>query len=281
MKKDAAYYESAYNPRVAVPEFADHFERWRKKSAAARSALGGYRNVPYGPHPMQKLDIFRAKGRSRALLAYLHGGYWRALDKDDQTFIATPFVERDVSVAMINYALCPAVQVQDIVLQVAQACAWLYRNGSNFGAPAGRLFVSGHSAGGHLTAMMLAALWPKFSADLPARVVRGGLSISGVFDVEPVMCTESVNIDVRLTPGEAKRVSPVFMPPATDAPLYLAVGGKEQEGFHEQHSLIRSRWKSVVKEELVCPEDDHFTILDRFSDPASALFKGTMRMIAS
>jgi len=281
MKKDAAYYESAYNPRVAVPQFADHFERWRKKSAAARSALGGYRNVAYGPHPMQRLDFFRAKGRSRALLAYLHGGYWRALDKDDQTFIATPFVERDISVAMVNYALCPAVHVQDIVLQVAQACAWLYRNGPNFGAPSGRLFVSGHSAGGHLTAMMLAVLWPKFSADLPAKVVQGGLSISGVFDTEPVMRTESVNVDVRLTPVEAKRVSPAFMPPATDAPLYLAVGGKEQKGFQEQHDLIRSRWKSVVQDELPCPEDDHFTILDRFADPASALFKGAIRMMGA
>ena len=281
MKKDAAYFESAYNPRVAVPEFADHFERWRKKAAAARSALSSYRNVPYGPHPMQKLDIFRAKGRSRALLAYLHGGYWRALDKDDQTFIATPFVERDISVALINYALCPAVHVQDIVLQVLQACAWLYRNGPNFGAPAGRLFVCGHSAGGHLTAMMLAALWPRFSADLPANVVQGGLSVSGVFDVEPVMRTASVNVDVRLTPAEAKRVSPALMPPATDAPLYVAVGGKEQEGFHEQHNLIRDRWKSVVNDELSCPEDDHFTILDRLADPASALFKGAMRMMGA
>jgi len=281
MNKDAAYYESAYNPRVAVPEFNDHFERWKKRSAQAQQTLAGraYNDIAYGPDSMQKLDIYRAKGESQALLIYIHGGYWRALDKSIQSFVAPPFVERGVTVASINYALCPTVHVQDIVLQVLQACAWLYRNGPNFGAPRDRLFVSGHSAGGHLTAIALAALWPKFSPDLPGKVVQGGLSISGVYDVEPVMNTPSVNVDVQLTPSEARRVSPVYMPPATNAPLYTAVGGKEQEGFHEQNRLIRTKWKSVIKDDFPCPEDNHFTILDRFADPQSALFKGALKMM--
>jgi len=279
MKKDAAYYESAYNPRLAVPEFADHFARWRKLAAEARGRLDGYLDVAYGPHPMQKLDIFRGKGRSRALLMYIHGGYWRALDKNDQTFIAVPYVDRGVTVALINYALCPAVHVQDIVLQVLQACAWLYRNGSNFGAPAGSLHVAGHSAGGHLTAMTLAARWAEFSPDLPAKVVQAGLSVSGVFNVEPVMHAPSINVDVRLTPAEAKRVSPASMPPPADGTLYLAVGGKEQEGFQEQHQLMRNRWKPALKGEFACPDDDHFTILDRFADPGSTLFQGALKMM--
>ena len=281
MNKDAAYYESAYNPRVAVPEFNDHFERWKKRSAQAQQTLAGraYNDLAYGPDPMQKLDIYRAKGESQALLIYIHGGYWRALDKSIQSFVAPPFVERGVTVASINYALCPAVHVQDIVLQVLQACAWLYRNGPNFAAPRDRLFVSGHSAGGHLTAIALAALWPKFSPDLPGKVVQGGLSISGIYDVEPVMNTPSVNVDVQLTPSEARRVSPLYMPPATNAPLYTAVGGKEQEGFHEQNRLIRTKWKSVIKDDFPCPEDNHFTILDRFADPQSALFKGALKMM--
>jgi len=279
VKDDAAYFESAYNPRLAVPEFADHFERWRKKSAVARAALSGYLDVPYGPHPMEKLDIFRAKSQSRALLVFIHGGYWRALDKSDHSFIAVPFVERGVTMALLNYALAPSVHVQDIVLQVLQACAWLYRNGTNFGAPPGRLFVSGHSAGGHLTAMTLAALWPQFSADLPRKVVQGGLSVSGVYDVAPIMHTPSVNVDVRLTPLEASRISPALMPPATDAPLYTAVGGQEQEGFHQQNKLIRGKWRSVAKDDLACPDDNHFTILERLASPGSALFLGAMRML--
>jgi len=279
MYKTADDYESAYNPRIAVPEFAQHFERWTKNAEQARTQLQGYQDVAYGTHPMEKLDIFRARGESRALLVYIHGGYWRALDKGVQSFVAVPFVERGVTTALINYALCPAVRVQDIALQVLQSLAWLYRNGSNFGAPPDRLFVCGHSAGGHLTAMALAALWPKLAADLPKKVVQAGFSISGIYDVEPVMLTPSVNVDVRFDAAEARRVSPGLMPPATDAPLYTAVGGKEQAGFHEQNRLIRTRWKKVVKDDIACPDDNHFTILDRLCDPNSDLFKAAMRMM--
>ena len=279
MNNDPAYYESAYNPRLVVPQYADHFERWRKKSAAARAVLSGYLDVPYGSHPMERLDIFRAKGQSRALLVFIHGGYWRGLDKSDHSFVAEPFVERGVTVALLNYALAPSVRVQDIVLQVLQGCAWLFRNGINFGAPAGKVFVAGHSAGGHLTAMTLAALWPKFSRDLPRKVVQAGLSLSGVYDVAPIMHTPSINVDVGLTAAEAGRVSPALMSPATDAPLYTAVGGKEQEGFHHQNKLIREKWKSVAKDDLACPDDDHFTILERFATPGSALFRGASKML--
>jgi arylformamidase len=281
MSKDAAYYESAYNPRIAVPEFNDHFERWKKRSQQAQQALASraYTDVVYGTDPMQKLDIYRAKGESQALLIYIHGGYWRALDKSIQSFVAPPYVERGVTVASINYALCPAVRVQDIVLQVLQACAWLYRNGANFGAPRDRLFVSGHSAGGHLTAMTLAAQWPRFAPDLPKKVVQAGLSLSGVYDVEPVMNTPSVNVDVRFDAAQARLVSPALLPPATDAPLYTAVGGKEQSGFHEQNRLIRAKWKSIIKDDFACPDDNHFTILDRFADRESALFNGALKMM--
>ena len=93
------------------------------------------------------------------------------------------------------------------------------------------------------------------------------------------MNTPSVNVDVRFDPKQAKRVSPVLMPPATDAGLFTAVGGREQEGFHQQNELIRDKWKSVAKDDFACPEDNHFTILDRFADPQSALFKGAMKMM--
>jgi arylformamidase len=279
MKKDAEYYESRYNPRLAVPEYARHFEGWARRSQQAREAMQGYLDVPYGEHPMEKLDLFRARGASRALLMFIHGGYWRALDKSQHSFVAQPFVNAGATVAMINYGLCPAVTVEDIVRQVLQATAWLYRNGNNFGAPAGPLFVAGHSAGGHLAAMTLAAQWPRFAPDLPAKVVRAALAASGLFDVEPVMNTPSVNVDVRLTTAMARRVSPAFMPPATDAPLYLAVGGREQEGFHDQHRLMKRAWTRTIAGEFACPEDNHFTILERLADPGSALFRGALGMM--
>jgi len=271
-------YESDYNPRVAVPEYATHFERWARLSEQARARMDGYLDVPYGSHPMERMDLFRARGASGGMLMFIHGGYWRALDKSQHSFIALPFVENGVSVAMINYALCPSVSLEDLVRQVLQAAAWLYRNAGNFGAPAGRLYVAGHSAGGHLTAMMLAALWPRFAADLPPKLFRAGLSLSGLFDLEPVRNTASVNVDVRLTSRSVGRLSPALMPPATDAPLYLAVGGKEQRGFHAQHALIKARWGKVVAGEVPCPEDNHFSILERLGSSDSALFRAALEM---
>src|SRR5436853_2805161 len=129
------------------------------------------------------MDWFRAQGRSKALLMFIHGGYWRALDKKDFSFVAPAFARAGVTVGIPNYSLCPAVQVRDIVMQMVQASAWLYRNGANFGAPAHNLYVCGHSAGGHLTAMMLACVWPAYAADLPRKVVKAGLCISGLYDL--------------------------------------------------------------------------------------------------
>lgn len=279
MAASAQDFEQDYNPRLAVPDFAQYFARWGERSAQARAEMDGYLDVPYGSHPMEKLDLFRAEGESKALLMFIHGGYWRGLDKKDHSFVAREFVRRGITVAAVNYALCPSVRVQDIVLQTLQAAAWLYRNGSNFGAPSGRLYVAGHSAGGHLTAMTLAAQWPRFAADLPARVVQGAVSISGVFDVSPILNVPSVNVDVRLDAAQAALVSPAAMPPATDAPLWLAVGGAEQKGFHDQHRLLKRKWKKVIAGEVACPGDNHFTVLERFASADSELFGTTLGML--
>jgi arylformamidase len=277
--KDTAYWESQYNNRAAVPEHQQYFARWAEESEAARRSLRCRLDVPYGAHPMEKLDIFLAQERSRALFMFIHGGYWRALDKKDHSFLAAELVKRGVTVAVVNYALCPAVTIEDIVRQTLQACAWLYRNGAHFGAPHGNLYVSGHSAGGHLTAMMMAALWPSFARDLPRKVVSGGLAISGVYDLRDIVHVPSINNDVQLTPAQAVKVSPLFLPPATDAPLYLAAGGKELPPFVEQNRALAQKWKDVVAQDIPCPGDDHFSILEKLVDPSSALFRGALKMM--
>ena len=279
MKRDTAYWESQYNNRAAVPDHPQYFARWAAESERVRRSVRCYLDVPYGPHAMEKLDLFQPQGRSRALLMFIHGGYWRALDKKDHSFVAAELVKHGVTVAVPNYALCPAVTVEEIVRQVLQACAWLYRNGTNFGAPLGNLYVSGHSAGGHLTAMVMAALFPVFRPDLPKKVVRGGLAISGVYDLRDIVNVPSVNNDVRLKPAQAEKASPLFYPPATGAPLYLAAGGKELAPFTVQQAALAAKWKKVVAAEIPCPNDHHFSILDGLADPSSALFKGAMRMM--
>lgn len=279
MKRDAAYWESQYNNRQAVPDFQRFFDRWAMRSEETRRTRRCYLDVPYGSHPMEKMDIFQPRGASRACLMFIHGGYWRALDKKDQSFVAAELVEHDVTVAVPNYALCPSVTVEEIVRQILQACAWLYRNATNFGAPSGGVYVSGHSAGGHLTAMAMAAVFPAFAADLPSKVVLGGLAISGIYDLRDIVHVPSINGDVRLTPKAAEKVSPLFYPPATDAPLYLACGARELPPFLAQQAALAGKWRKVVAAEIACPGDNHFSILDHFGDPSSALFRAAMKMM--
>ena len=279
MNAEKTDYDLLYNPRLTVPDWQQAFDRWNRASERARASLDCYLDVPYGPGEADKADVFRSQGPSRALLVFIHGGYWRSLDKKNFSFLAPALTRAGVTLAVPNYSLCPAVRVRDIVMQMVQACAWLYRNGSNFGAPARRLYVCGHSAGGHLTAMMLATLWPAYSADLPRKVVLGGLSISGLYDLREICKTPSINCDVRLEPEAALEVSPAFLPPATDAPLYTAVGGDENEGFHIQNRIIADEWKKVHKGDLVCPGDNHFTVLERLADPASSLHKAALAMM--
>lgn len=279
MKKDFAHWESQYNNRAAFADFQEYFDRWAARSEETRKGVRCYLDVPYGSHAMEKMDIFMPARASRACLMFIHGGYWRALDKKDHSFVAAELVKNGVTVAVPNYALCPAVAVEEIVLQILQACAWLYRNGTNFGAPLGNVYVSGHSAGGHLTAMAMAALFPVFQRDLPKKVVRGGLAISGVYDLRDIVNVPSVNSDVRLTPAQAEKASPLGYPPATDAPLYLAAGGKELPPFLSQQAALAAKWKRVVAAEIPCPKDHHFSILDGLADPSSALFKGAIKMM--
>jgi arylformamidase len=279
MIKDAAYYESMFNNRAAVPEFQSHFDSWASRSEQARRELDVELDVPYGDDRMETMDIFRPRGEARALLMFIHGGYWRSLDKKQHSFVATPYVNAGVAVANINYSLCPSVKVEDIVLQCLKAGAWLYRNAAEVGAPRNRIFVAGHSAGGHLTAMCMAAQWPRYSRGLPEKVMQGGLPISGIYDLGPIVRTPSINADIRLNETDALKVSPALMSPATKAPLYIAVGGRELGGFKEQHALLANQWAGVIAEDIPCPEDNHFSILNSFADPQHALCKAALRMI--
>jgi len=159
------------------------------------------------------------------------------------------------------------VQVADIVMQMVQACAWLYRNGENFAAPANRLTLCGHSAGGHLAAMMLSCRWPDYSPDLPKKVVSAAMSISGLYDLTQIVKVPSVNCDgAPRREIRAESESGVF-PPATDAPLYTAVGGEENEGFHIQNRLSGKNGTRCAKRTYLAREK----IISRCSSRSATL----------
>ncbi len=148
------FVERGYNLRAAVPEHPQWFEHYAATSAEARARFAPRLDLRYGPGPKETLDLFVPARPARGTLVFLHGGYWRALDKSDFSYVAPPFLAHDLAVAVVNYDLCPDVTVATIVDECRRALAWLVREGAALGAPADRIVIAGHSAGGHLTAMM-------------------------------------------------------------------------------------------------------------------------------
>ena len=280
MLGDAAYLETLYNNREAVSNFQDYVDRWTFNSSGICRSLKDQceRDVPYGDDLLETMDIYTPVGSPSAMLMFVHGGYWRSLDKSQHAFIAKPFVDRGVAVAVINYSLCPSVSMQKIVLQVMAAGAYLYRNANDFRVPKKRLFVSGHSAGGHLAAMALSCEWPAFSKGLPKNIFRSGFSISGLYDLRVRTKIASINTDLRMTEADAAMLSPALMPQPQGTRLSIAVGGQELGGFKDQHRLIAQSWSSSIGLDTPCPTDNHFSILETFADPNSELFGAAMKM---
>jgi arylformamidase len=210
---------------------------------------------------------------------FIHGGYWRSLDKRDFSFLAPAWVDAGVSLVVVNYDLCPKVSIERIVQQMLAASVWLYRHAEQYGMDEDRIYVSGHSAGGHLAAMLLAALWPVMDRSLPRNLVKGALAVSGVYDLRPLVQVDWLQGDLRLDEATALKLSPAFLPPATRAPLALAVGGLESSEFKRQNALLAQRWKSVLAGDVPMPGKDHFTVVDGLADPSSPLFAATRRLM--
>ena len=272
------YCERGYNNRAAVPEYAQYFARWAEASARARTTLRCKLDVRYGPRPKETLDLFPAGGR-RGLLVFIHGGYWRALDKSDHSFIAPPFVAAGIDVAVINYDLCPDVDIGTINGECRRAFAWLTKNGAQQGVAAENVVISGHSAGGHLVAILHATDWRAHGVD--PGVIKGGVSVSGVFDLEPLMHT-TLNPDLHLDLESAAAWSPVRMQPAVQTPLLLAVGAIETSEFLRQSQLQWDAWPAARPPGSTGPMllagCHHFSAVDSLADPAHPLHRETVKL---
>jgi arylformamidase len=271
--------ERGYNNRAAVPDHLQWFERWAKASAEARAKYAPKLDLRYGPGPKETLDLFLPAGRPRGTLMFVHGGYWRALDKSDSSFVAGPFVEQGIAVAVQNYDLCPQVTIAHIVEETRRCVAWLAREGAKHGADPSNLVVSGHSAGGHLAAMMLATPAPGFGLERPP--VAGAVSLSGVHDLAP-MVQFSFNADFRLDAAEAARLSPALLPVASRAPILAAVGADETVEFLRQAQLLWDAWPanrpSVDGGPLAIPGRHHFSVVFDYADAQSRLTTRTLAL---
>jgi arylformamidase len=213
------------------------------------------------------------------LLVFIHGGYWRSLDKSDFSYVAPSFTHAGAAVAVINYRLIPKVTLEEQVRDVLMAVTWCYLHAGHYGANPHHLYVTGHSAGGHLAAMMLAAQWPRWHGALPPEVVRGGLCVSGLYDLEPLRHAPFLKGDLGLDEKRAVALSPALMPPATHAPLITAVGGEESDEFKRQGAFLAQQWKGVFMKDVPMPGHDHFSICTDFGNRASPLVKALQALM--
>lgn len=264
---DAAWHDAQYNNRARVPEHARLLARWAQASAEARRRQPCMLDMAYGSGASDRLDVFPAGRPGAPVLVFLHGGYWRSLDKSDFSFIAPVFAEGGACVVVPNYGLCPAATIESIALQCTRALAWIWRHVSVHGGDPARIVVVGHSAGGHLAAVLLSCRWKLVDEDLPLRLVASAMSISGLFDLEPLRHAPFLQADLQLSPAAVRRLSPAFFP-RPRGPLYALVGAAESEEFLRQNQLIRDQWgPSTVPVCEALPDRDHFSILTDFADP--------------
>ena len=276
---DAEGLNAQYDNRARVADHARHLARWPEASALARVQVDGRLDLRYGAGPSETLDLFLPAQGSAPVLVYLHGGYWRALDKSDFSFVAPAFKQAGALVAVPNYALCPAVSIEDITWQMVRALQWLWQNVAQYGGDPQRIAVVGHSAGGHLAAMMLSCRWKQVDEALPAQLVGGAMSISGLFDLEPLRHTPFLQADLKLTPASVRRLSPAFFP-RPKGKLYAVVGAAESEEFLRQNQLIRDVWgPTAVPVCETLPGRNHFNVLESLVDPAGRLHDLALRLL--
>lgn len=282
MAYDKDYCNQQYNARAMVPDHGAFISRWATDSSATRRAEPCFLDIPWGDAPGQTLDVFPARRPRQGgspLLVFIHGGYWRSLDKSDFSYIAPAFTRAGAAVAVINYRLVPLVTMEDQVRDVLSAITWCYLHAGQYGADPQHIYVTGHSAGGHLTAMMLACEWPRWHGALPPNVVKGGLAISGLYDLEPIMNASFLNDDLKLNLDRVAHLSPAWMKPATHAPLMTAVGGAESAEFARQNRLLADRWASVFKRDVPMPGHHHFSICNALADSASPLHQAALELV--
>ena len=260
-------YEVEYNNRALVPENPALMAGWARDAAAYRE-MHAPRVISYGSGPRQSIDFFAGESQDKGyapLVVFIHGGYWQALDGSSFSHMARGLNAHGISVAVPTYDLCPQVSVAEITEEMRRAMRELAKLSE-------RLVISGHSAGGHLAACMLATDWQAYDAALPANLVSAAYAISGLFDLPPLVET-SINKALGFDQAAAKAASPLFWKPPSHGSLDAVVGELESAEYHRQSRSIVDLWgKSGLATRFgTVASANHFTAIAPLADPASSM----------
>lgn len=272
---DQEQLDALYDTRRMVPDWQTYTDRFEARSAALRARMPDALALAYGPHPRERLDLFLPGGVERPpLQAFFHGGYWRSGEKERYSYIAEAFLDAGAAAAIVEYALVPGVDMDELVRQCRAAVSWLAAAADRLGFDGERIHVSGHSAGGHIVAMLMADGWEG------AGIVKSGLGLSGLYELEPIRLTY-LNETLGLDPAAAARNSPALLTPAGAAPLLLAVGGDERAEFLRQQQAMEDAWlgEGVPITSSVLPGHNHYTIVELLGDADGELAAAVRRQM--
>lgn len=234
--------DKQFNNRLHVPDFADYFNRWNLLSRETEKELRVVQDVQYGSMSRERLDVLPSLTPRSKTLVFIHGGYWQMLDKSMFTFIANAFYSYGVTIVLITYPMAPEVSIDQIVLSSTKAIKWVYEHISLYKGDRDQIYVAGHSAGGHLAAMLMTINWRLNNPNLPADVIKGACVISGLFNLVPIYFSY-LNKVLKMDLEAALRNSPVTLKPLNLCPLIVVVGGAETAEFKDQSEELAVVWK--------------------------------------
>jgi arylformamidase len=281
---DQAELDRQLNLRAKWPDHQLYFDNWAETSKAVLDSQSVVRDFEYGDGPGETLDLLlpESAGEALPLLIFIHGGYWQALDKTDFAYLAPPFLARGIAFASVNYRLAPDAPIDKMVQQCRKAVIALHKAAEKFSLDPERFFICGHSAGGHLATATVLSDWQSLDGALPARPLQGGVSVSGLYELEPVRLSYQNEV-VRLTSEVTAKVSPLRHLCDPGVPYLCAVGAEETDEFLRQQRVFvgeaqQAGWDVAAME---CPGLNHFSVIDAMGDGNHPLFMAVFRMMST
>jgi arylformamidase len=277
---DQASLDSQYNIRSHVTDFATHLEQWELLSRQTEKEYAVIKDVSYGSLQGEQLDVYPSLLPQSKTLIFIHGGYWHMHDKTTFHFVAGAFRAYGITTILLNYPLAPAFLIDQILLSCRQAIYWLSQNLFQFNGDPRQIYVAGHSAGGHLAAMLLTTDWPRFNKNVSADIIKGGAAISGLFNLKPIQLSY-LNKILNMDSEAALRNSVIQLFPTSRSPLILVVGADETEEFKDQSKELYENWKkkNFAVQLMQIPGQNHFSILATILYPTSILHRATLQLM--